>query len=72
MPSPTLTRSPRTPKEYINKILRSAKDIELLNIRNQLNIIYNNIDLKLRLLRLSRPKSSLNEFISDLDKVKYN
>ena len=62
----------REPREYANKILRSAKDAELSDVKNQLDIIYNGIDPELRLLRLTRPKGSLDDFMSDLDEIKYD
>lgn len=38
----------REPREYAQKIIRSAKDTGFINVKNQLNIIYTGLDLELR------------------------
>ena len=38
--------SRRKSRKYIQKILRSIKNVNLTIIKNQLDIIYNDIDLK--------------------------
>ena len=38
----------RESRKYVQKILRLIKNVEFNNLQNQLNIIYNNINLLLR------------------------
>ena len=46
----------RESRKYAQKILRLVKNIELNNLQNQLNIIYNDIDLLLRKNNIKRFK----------------
>ena len=63
--------SRREPREYAQKIIRSAKDAGLDSIQNLLDIIYNGIDLDLR-RDIKRPRNpDLNAFLSELDESKY-
>lgn len=63
----------REPREYAQKILRSAKDAKLTDVRNQLDIIYNGLDPELR-RDIRRPKdtTTLQEFLADLDDYKHD
>ena len=38
----------REPREYAQKILRAAKDAKFVDVRNQLDVIYNGVDSELR------------------------
>ena len=61
-------------KKYVQKIIRTTKNIEKTNIQNQLNLIYNDININVRVddLRRSKTKMILNELLSDLNKFKYD
>lgn len=63
----------REPREYAQKILRAAKDAKFADVRNQLDVIYNGVDSELR-RDLRRPKDSINlqDFLTDLDDLKYD
>ena len=64
--------SRRELREYTQKIIRSAKDTRIIRVQNQLDIIYNSLDLKLR-RNIKRPTggASLNIFIIELDEYKH-
>lgn len=59
-------------REYAQKILRSAKDAGLINIRNLVDIIYNSIDLELR-KDINKPDNTtiINSFLKSIDLYKY-
>ena len=60
-------------RKYTQKILRIFKDIGFTNTRNQLNLIYNNLNAKLkRNIKKLRENIKLNKFLEDLDNLKYN
>ena len=63
----------REPREYTQRILRAAKDAKFTNVRNQLDVIYNDLDTKLR-QDLRRPKDStkLQDFLAELDNFKHD
>lgn len=63
----------REPREYAQKILRSAKDANLTTVGNHLDIIYNGLDSELR-RDIRRPKAdtTLEEFLGTLDDAKYD
>ena len=64
----------RKSQKYVQKILRLIKNIELDNLQNQLNIIYNNIDSSLRKNRIKRFKVNviLNDFMKNLNDYKHD
>ena len=61
-------------REYVQKLFRFVKNIELTQLRNQLDVIYNDIELKIRQFDIRRFKNdiSLNDFLSNIDDVKHN
>ena len=62
----------RKSREYEQKILRIIKDADLADVKNQLNIIYNEIDLNLRRnIRRSRIDAIVNAFLIDLNEFKH-
>ena len=63
----------REPREYAQKILRIARDVKI-NVNNQLNHIYNDIDMKVRVDDLRRLKENiiLNTYLKKLDEFKYD
>ena len=64
--------SRREPREFAQKILRSAKDAGMILVKNQLDIIYNGIDLELRRdLKKPEEATTVNTFLSNLDDCKY-
>ena len=64
----------RESREYAQKLFRFVKNVELIQLRNQLDVIYNDIELKIRQFNIRRFKNdiSLNDFLSNIDDVKYN
>ena len=62
----------REPREYAQRILRSAKDAGMTNVRNLLDIIYNGIDLELR-KDVSKPDdaTTINSFLKSIDSCKH-
>lgn len=64
--------SRREPREFAQKILRSAKDAGMTLVKNQLDIIYNGIDLELR-RDIKRPDENvtINTFLTTLDESKH-
>ena len=64
--------SQREPHEYAQKILRSAKDAGLTVVKNQLDMIYNGIDLELRRdIRRPDEQSTLSSYLADIDENKH-
>lgn len=66
------TSAKREPREFAQRMLRAAKDTGINNTAPQLDMIYTNIDLNLRMY-LQRPtdKSTVDSFLTDLDDRKY-
>lgn len=64
--------SRREPREYAQKILRAAKDADFTAVKNQLDIIYNGIDLELR-RDVKKPEhgTTINAFLTALDECKH-
>lgn len=64
----------REPREYANKIIRYAKDAGMVTVQNQLDAIYNGIDIDVRSGNLRRPKdgTTINDLLSDLDEFKHD
>ena len=64
----------REPREYTQKILRLTKNIDLTSLKNQLDFIFNKINLKIRASNIRRFKenTTLNDFLIDINKIKHN
>ena len=64
----------RKSKKYVQKIIRATKNVEMINVQNQLNLIYNDIDIEMRIddLRRLKTKMTLNELLSDLNEFKHD
>lgn len=62
----------REPREFAQRMLRTAKDAGINDVAPQLDLIYTNIDLGLRMY-IQRPteKSSIETFLTELDDRKY-
>ena len=64
--------SQREPREYAQRILRSAKDAGMTNVRNLVDIIYNGIDLELRKdVRKPDEATTINSFLKSIDSCKH-
>ena len=62
----------RESRKYVQKILRSIKDVGMILIRNQFDIIYNNLDLELRRdIKKSENFIMINVFLTTFDDNKY-
>ena len=61
-------------REYAQKILRLIKDVDLILIKNQLDFIFNNIDLNVRSSNIRRSKNeiTLNDFLENINDFKYD
>lgn len=65
----------REPRQYAQKILRSAKDVEMTVLQTQLDLIYNGIDTSLvkgDLKALKADLVTLKNFLKQLDDCKDN
>ena len=64
--------SKREPREYAQKILRSAKDAGMSIVKTQLDIVYNGIDLELRRdIKKPGADATVNSFLKELDECKH-
>ena len=64
--------SRRESRKYAQKILRLIKNINIILVKNQLNIIYNDINLELqRDVKKSKNVTIINSFLINLDDNKY-
>ena len=63
----------REPREFAQKIIRSAKDANFSDVKNQLDLIYNAIDPELR-LHIHRPtdQATVNSFLAEMDERKHD
>ena len=61
-------------REYAQKIIRLIKNAEMINVLNQLNFIYNDIDIDVRIDTLRRFKDSIiiNEMFNDMNEFKHD
>ena len=66
--------SQRESREYAQKIIRLTKNVDMINVLNQLNLIYNDIDIDIRIDTLRRFKNStiINEMLSDMNEFKHD
>ena len=66
--------SQRESREYAQKIIRLAKNVDMINVLNQLNLIYNDIDIDVWIDTLRRFKNSttINEMLSDMNEFKHD
>ena len=61
-------------REYAQKIIRLVKNADMINVFNQLDFIYNDIDIDVRIDTLRRFKNSItiNEMFSDMNEFKHD
>ena len=66
--------SQRESREYAQKIIRLIKNADMINVLNQLNLIYNDIDIDVRIDTLRRFKDSItiNEMLNDMNEFKHD
>ena len=64
----------RESREYVQKILRLIKDADFTQVKNQFDIMFNDIDLKIKISNIRRFKKhiKLNEFLIDINEVKHD
>ena len=64
----------REPQKYIQKIFRLTINVNLNNVKNQFNIIYNDIDsfLKKNDIKRSKKEITINEMLKNLNDCKQN
>ena len=62
----------REPREYAQKILRSAKDAGMTSVKNQLDIVFNGIDLELRRdIKPPEEGCAINPYLTTMDNCKH-
>ena len=61
-------------REYAQKIIRLIKNVNMINVFNQLDFIYNDIDIDVRADTLRRFKNNIiiNEMLSDMNEFKHD
>ena len=64
----------RESREYAQKIIRLIKNVDMINVLNQLNFIYNDIDVDVRVDTLRRSKNNIiiNEMLNDMNEFKHD
>ena len=66
--------SQRESREYTQKIIRLVKDVDMISVLNQLNFIYNDIDVDVRIDTLRRFKTNIivSEMLDDMNEFKHD
>ena len=61
-------------REYAQKIIQLVKNVDMINVLNQLNLIYNDIDVDVRVdtLRRFKNNTTINEMLSDMNEFKHD
>ena len=64
----------RESREYAQKIIRLIKNVDMINVFNQFDFIYNDIDIDVRIDTLRRFKNSIiiNEMFNDMNEFKHD
>ena len=64
----------RESREYAQKIIRLAKDVDMINVLNQLNLIYNDIDVdvKIDIFRRFKNNITINEIFNNMNEFKHD
>ena len=64
----------RESREYVQKIIRLTKNADMISVLNQLDFIYNDIDIDVRVdtLRRFKNNTTINEMFSDMDEFKHD
>ena len=60
-------------RKYVQKIIRAVKNVGM-NLQNQLNFIYNDIDINVRasIMRRLRKKMTFNKLLIEFDEFKFD
>ena len=61
-------------REYAQKIIRLIKNVDIINVFNQFDFIYNDIDIDVRIDTLRRFKNNIiiNEMFNDMNEFKHD
>ena len=61
-------------REYAQKILRLIKNVDFIQLKNQFDFMFNDIDLKIKTSNIRRLKNNIkfNEFLIDMNEIKYD
>ena len=61
-------------REYAQKIIRLVKNVDMINVFNQFDFIYNDIDIDVRIDTLRRFKNNItiNEMLNDMNEFKHD
>ena len=64
----------RESREYAQKIIRLAKNADMISVLNQFDFIYNDIDIDVRTdtLRRFKNNTTINEMLSDMNEFKHD
>ena len=64
----------RKSRKYAQKIFRLIKDVDFTQIKNQFDIMFNDIDLKIKISNIRRFKKHIkfNEFLIDINEIKHD
>ena len=64
----------RESREYVQKIFRLTKNVDMISVLNQLNLIYNEIDVDVKIDTFRRFKNSItiNEMLNDMNEFKHD
>ena len=64
----------RESRKYAQKIIRLIKNVDMINVFNQLDLIYNDIDIDVRIDTLRRFKNNItiNEMLNDMNEFKHD
>ena len=64
----------RESRKYVQKIIRLIKNVDMINVLNQLNLIYNDIDVDVRIDIFRRFKNNIiiNEMFNDMNEFKHD
>ena len=64
----------RESRKYAQKIIRLIKNADMTSVLNQLNLIYNDIDVDVRIDIFRRFKNSttINEMLNDMNEFKHD
>ena len=64
----------RESREYVQKIFRLIRNADFTQIKNQFDIMFNDIDLKIKISNIRRFKKHIkfNEFLIDINEIKHD
>ena len=64
----------RESRKYVQKIIRLIKNVDMINVLNQLNLIYNEIDVdvKIDIFRRFKNDITINKIFNNMNEFKHN